>query len=56
LKTTRRFGGTAQESSAFDFLLGLFFNPENKGDILPQSVGLFSRDYTALYPRRQVSS
>jgi hypothetical protein len=35
------------------FLLGLFFNPEDKGDISLRNVGCFSTDYTALYPTRQ---
>jgi hypothetical protein len=38
------------------FLLGLFFDSEDGGDILPRKVGLLSVDYTALHPRRQTSS
>jgi hypothetical protein len=29
-------------------LLGLFFNPEDEGDIFLQNISLFSTDYTAL--------
>jgi hypothetical protein len=32
------------------FLLSLFFDPEEGGDIFPRNVGWFSTDYTALYP------
>jgi hypothetical protein len=35
-----------------DFLLGLFFCPEDGGDMFLRNVGgFFSRGYTALYPR-----
>jgi hypothetical protein len=34
------------------FLLGLFFRPEDGGDIFLRNVGLILTDYTALYPRR----
>jgi hypothetical protein len=34
------------------FLLGLFFDPEDGGDVFLLSVGQFSADYAALYPRR----
>jgi hypothetical protein len=34
------------------FLLGLFFNPEDGGNMFLQNVGLLSTNYTALYPRR----
>jgi hypothetical protein len=33
-------------------LFGLFFDPEDEGDMLLRNVGWFSTDYTALYPRR----
>jgi hypothetical protein len=33
------------------FLLGLFFNPEDGGNIFLQNVGGLSTDYTALYTR-----
>jgi hypothetical protein len=36
--------------------LGLFFDPEDGGDMHLKNVCLFSRDYTALYPRRYNSS
>jgi hypothetical protein len=35
------------------FLLSLFFDPENGGDIFLRNVGWLSTDFTALYPRRQ---
>jgi hypothetical protein len=33
------------------FLHGLFFDPEEGGDMLLWNVGWTSKDYTALYPR-----
>jgi hypothetical protein len=38
------------------FLLGLFFDPEDGGDMFLLNIGSLSIDYTALYPRRQNSS
>jgi hypothetical protein len=38
------------------FLLGLFFNPENGGDMFLRNFGWFSTDYKALYSWRQNSS
>jgi hypothetical protein len=35
------------------FLLGLYFNPEDRGDIFPQNVHRLSSGYIALYSRRQ---
>jgi hypothetical protein len=32
-------------------MLGLFFDPEDGGDIFLQNVGLFALHYTAFYPR-----
>jgi hypothetical protein len=32
------------------FLLVLFFDPEDEGDIFFQNAGWLSTDYTALYP------
>jgi hypothetical protein len=37
------------------FLLGLFFDPEDGGDIFFQNVDWLSTDYMPLYPRRQYS-
>jgi hypothetical protein len=34
------------------FLLGLFFDSEDRGEISLRNVGLFSADYISLYPRR----
>jgi hypothetical protein len=34
------------------FLFGLFFYPEDGGDMFFRNVGWHSTDYTALYPRR----
>jgi hypothetical protein len=38
------------------FLLGLFSDPEDGGDMFLRNVGCLSTDYTALYPRRKNSS
>jgi hypothetical protein len=38
------------------FLVGLFLDPEDGGDILLWKVGSFSTDYIVSYPRRQNSS
>jgi hypothetical protein len=35
------------------FLSGLFFNPEDGGDMFLRNVGWLSTEYMALYPRRQ---
>jgi hypothetical protein len=32
------------------FFLGLFFNPEDGGDMFLLNIGCFSTDYMALYP------
>jgi hypothetical protein len=34
------------------FLLGLFIDPEDGGDMFPQNVSCLAMDYTALHPRR----
>jgi hypothetical protein len=62
LKVNRRFGEKYRlyfkaEDSTFhlffvDFLLGLFFGPEDGGDIFLLNVGLLSTDHMTLYPRR----
>jgi hypothetical protein len=38
------------------FLLGLFSDPEDGGDMFLQCVGRLPTDYTVLYPRRNNSS
>jgi hypothetical protein len=69
LKVNRLFGGTyrlhlqgrkisrarALLATCFqaDFLLDLFLDPEDGGNILPRKVSWLSTDYTASYPRRQ---
>jgi hypothetical protein len=38
------------------FVLGLFFDPEDEGDMFLRNVGWLLTAYMALYPRRQNSS
>jgi hypothetical protein len=38
------------------FLLGLFFDPDDGGEIFLRNVSRFSTDYMALYPRKQNTS
>jgi hypothetical protein len=38
------------------FLLGLFFDTENGGEMFLRNVGCLSTDYMALYPRKWYSS
>jgi hypothetical protein len=38
------------------FLLGIFLDPEDGGDMFFRNVGRLSTDCTELYPRRQYSS
>jgi hypothetical protein len=33
------------------FLLGLFFDPEDGGDMLLRNIGRLSMEYTTLYPK-----
>jgi hypothetical protein len=39
-----------------DFLLDLFFNPEDGSNMMIQNFTCLSTDYMALYPRRQYFS
>jgi hypothetical protein len=73
LRVNRRFGGTSPPSSGSNnrprkkpaweqvanggFLLGLFFDLEDGGDMFLWNVGWLPMDYyMTLYPRRQYSS
>jgi hypothetical protein len=38
------------------YLRGLFFGPEDGGDIFLRDVDRLQTDYNALYPKRQTSS
>jgi hypothetical protein len=35
-----------------DFLLGLFYDPEDGGDMFLRNAGSLSTEYAGLYPRR----
>jgi hypothetical protein len=35
------------------FFFGVFFDPENRGDMFLRNVLSFSTDYMVLYPRRE---
>jgi hypothetical protein len=37
-------------------LLGIFLDPEDDGDMFLWNIAWLSMDYTALYPRREISS
>jgi hypothetical protein len=56
LKVSRRFGALLATSFHARFLLALFFDPEDGGDMFLRNIGWLSRDYMVLYPRRQNSS
>jgi hypothetical protein len=70
LKVSKRFGGTSSVHLDgrkqtrtlvcyllhIGLLLGLFFDPENRGDMFFRNFSWLSTDYTALYPRRQNAS
>jgi hypothetical protein len=49
LKINRRFGGTCRLFHA-GFLLGLFFDPEDEGDVFLRNVGRLSTDYRTYNP------
>jgi hypothetical protein len=46
----------SKQTSKLVYCLGLFFGPEDRGDMFLRKVGCLSTDYTVLYPRRQNSS
>jgi hypothetical protein len=46
----------SDKQSSAGFLLGLFFDPKDGGEMFLQNVGWLSTDYTALYPRTYDSS
>jgi hypothetical protein len=56
LKVNQHFGGTYHKQSSAScllhvgFLLGLFFTPEDGGDVSLQIVGLCSVDYMGFTP------
>jgi hypothetical protein len=43
-----------KQSFKAGFLLGIFFDPEDGSDTFLRNVGCLSRDYTALYSRREL--
>jgi hypothetical protein len=51
-KSTVKAGGQQRLAG---FLLGLFFDPEDGGNMFLRNVYLFSTDYTAFNPRTQHS-
>jgi hypothetical protein len=61
LKINRRFGRKYfQNSTCYllhaGFLLGLFYDTKNRGDMILRNVSLLQTDYTVMFPRRQNSS
>jgi hypothetical protein len=57
LKVNRRFGGIHRLHQGFHagFLLGLFSEPEEGGDMFLRNFSWLSTDCSALYPRGQNS-
>jgi hypothetical protein len=60
LKFNRSVGGSCLHFQGWircgGFLLGLFFDPEVKGDMFPRNIRWHSADYIALYHTRQTPS
>jgi hypothetical protein len=51
-QTSVKAGGKQSYMLHADFLLGLFFDTEDGGQIFLRNVGWLSTDYRALYPRK----
>jgi hypothetical protein len=51
----QREAGNNQSLFHLSLLLGLFFDPEDGGEMFFGNFGWLSTDYMALYPRRQNS-
>jgi hypothetical protein len=49
LKVNRRFGALFDTWFHIGFLLGLFFDPEDGGDMFLRNVGLLQMEYTMSY-------
>jgi hypothetical protein len=64
LRCNGRFGGAYRRLAVYSachlltcwFLLKIFFDPEDGGDMFLRNVGCISTDYTASHPRRWYSS